>query len=102
MEETMPLTYRLIALAVVLGLVGALGYDYNRLRGQLKTAQEAAKSARQSEQKVRTVIVYREKLRAATAAETTEKAASAAATLEKYQDWANTPVPKEVQDALAP
>lgn len=102
MGDSMRVAYRLAALAVVLGLVGALGYDYHRVRGELTTAREAAKTARQAEQKVRTVIVYREKLRAAAAAESASAAASVASALAANPDWAKQPVPQEVQDALAP
>lgn len=98
----MRIAYRIAALAVVLALLGALGYDYSRLRGELKTAREATKTAQEGEQKVRTVVVYRERLRVTTAAETASMAASAAVALAANRAWADEPVPQEVQDALAP
>lgn len=98
----MRIAYRIAAVAVVLGLLAALGYDYSRLRGELETAREAAKTAQAAEKKVRTVVVYRERVRAARAAETASVAASAAVALDANRAWADEPVPQEVQDALAP
>lgn len=98
----MRIAYRIAAVAVVLALVGALGYDYSRLRGELKTAREATKTAQVAEKRVRTVVVYRERVRITRAAETASVAASAAVALDQNRAWADEPVPKEVQDALAP
>lgn len=72
------------------------------VKSERDQAQEAVKTAQAAAKKVAAVSVFRERQRDATGASAASAGASLAAAVASAPDWANTPVPKEVQDALAP
>lgn len=94
--------YRLIgALVLSLALCGAV-WDYLHLRTKLAQAQEQLKAAQATTKRLQATSVFRERKRAATAASAASAGHSVEQALAAQPDWANQPVPQEVQDALAP
>lgn len=98
--------YLIGALVVALTLTGA-GLLYQlKLTGaqaaQIDTLQERLDGAEKRAKAVAKASVARERLRASTAAQAASQAASTQAALTANREWADQPVPKEVQDALAP
>lgn len=94
-----------VTVAVALAMGAALWFSVQRLgavKAERDQAQEQLRSAQAAAKKVAAVSVLREKTRAATGARAASAGASLAAAVASAPDWANTPVPKEVQDALAP
>lgn len=84
---------------LIAGLLGvALWHTAGQMavvRADLKTAQGAAK-------KTARASVYREKLRATTGALAASAGISVTTAAASAPEWRDTPVPQEVQDALAP
>lgn len=96
----MSLAYRLGAL-ILTGLALAAGVAYTlHIRAELVQARQEAKTAQEALKRTQATLAYREKLRAATARQEASARASLAAAAASNPAWANTPVPKEVQDAL--
>ena len=96
----MPLAYRLGALILV-GLALAAGVTYAlHIRVELVQAREAARTAQEALKRTQATLVYREKLRAATAREQASARASLAAAAASNPTWAAEAVPQEVQSAL--
>jgi hypothetical protein len=94
--------YWLAALAVALAAIFGLAMDARRIRGELTTAQEAAKTAQAALKRVERATALREVKRAATDSAAASAAARLETALAAERPWAEQPVPKEVQDALAP
>ena len=96
----MPVLYRLVALiAVLLGLV-LCGAYIGHLHNQTRQARAEARTAQEALKRTQATLAHREKLRAATGRATASARASLQAAEAAHPDWASTPVPKEVQDAL--
>lgn len=94
-----------VAGLVAAGLAVSLWFTVQRL-GAIKVERDAAvqavETAQRAAKKVAAVSVLRERKRATTGAAAASAGASLAAAVASAPDWANTPVPQEVQDALAP
>lgn len=90
----------LVALILACGL-GA-GAVYHWQHAKVQAAEKARDEAQAALKRQKTTVVYREKLRVVHEAAKAQETASLAAAVASAPDWANTPVPKEVQDALAP
>lgn len=104
------LTKYLIAAIVALSLaLGGMGYLFKR---QIAQTAKAVAEAQQSAEALKTAQAALERQRALSAKLSKEKAATAREgaslrlqldrALSAHKEWADQPVPKEVQDALAP
>jgi hypothetical protein len=104
--------YKTVALGLLVGAVilsvilagaswtGALK-DNARLKLQLAQAEEGLKRAQAARKRDQAVLVALQKENAATARKTASARGSLrAAAAASAPAWANTPVPKEIQDAL--
>lgn len=96
----MSLAYRLAALVVVLTALVCGGVYIGHLRSELHTSQESTRKAQEALEQFQATLAYRERLRTATARKHASAAASVASAVQANKAWADTPVPKEVQDAL--
>lgn len=98
--------YLIGALVVALTLTGAgLWHQLKRTGAQaahIEALQERLDGAEKRAKAAAKASVARERLRASTAAQAASQAASAEAAIATNREWADQPVPKEVQDALAP
>lgn len=91
----------LLTLLIAAGLLGTLLYQKNQaLRGEIATAQAATKTAQDALKRERRANALREQRRAATARAEATATASLAAAVASHPQWADAPVPQEVQDAL--
>ena len=97
----MRLEVKAARVAMLLAAVGFLGWDYHRARTELAQAQEAVKTAQAALKRLQATSALRGNLRAATARETASRAAALEAAAASAPEWRDTPVPQEVQDALA-
>jgi len=96
----MPVLYRIIAVAAVLGALLGSGAYIMHLRGELTTQREATRMAQEALKRTQATLALREKQRAASAQEAATVRASLGAALMSNRAWAEAPVPQEVQDEL--
>jgi Flp pilus assembly protein TadB len=102
----MPIKFYLGIAALLLGLVAGTAFywlagERSRLRAEIEVLQTQKKTAQDALKKAEATSAYLRRKNAATA----RAAASATRSLERslaaQPVWADQPVPKEVQDALA-
>lgn len=77
------------------------GYLSYRQAGQIAVLRTELQQAQEATKKLQATSVFRERKRAATARSDASADARAAAAVASVPEWANTPVPKEIADALA-
>lgn len=99
--------YLIIALAVLALAAGGLGYGWYHQIGRTAateaerdTAVEALQTAQEALKRSRALSARLAKEKAATALAGARTRQSVEKSLEQHQDWASTPVPKGVQDAM--
>jgi hypothetical protein len=101
MGVTMPITYRVAAIALLVLIFGTLGWDYSRQRAALAEARKEAQTAQADLKRLQATSALRERKRVATTAAAASATVSLNTALVAAPEWADTPVPKEIQDALA-
>lgn len=103
----MLLAHRITAVAVIVGALALAGcwhlsQQLGAARAEVAEAQKTLQIVQDQRKKDRATSVFREKLRAAEAAQAASQAIAVDRALVAQPEWAETPVPQEVQDALAP
>lgn len=96
----MSLLYKALAVGLaLLALVGGVRYTLH-LRDKVQVLEVRAEQAEKALKRTQATWAKREKDRAATARLVASTVASTEAALAAAPEWADAPVPKEVQDAL--
>lgn len=97
----LPRNWAASLIAILLTLTGVLGFLLYRQIGATAVAQEAARTAQAGLQRLQATSVSREKKRAATARSEALAEQRLEAAIKEVPEWADQPVPQEIQDALA-
>ena len=93
----------LIAAAIGAAFAGLLGGGamYHWQHAKVKVAEEAARTAQDALRRQQATVVYRDRIRVVHDRAAASQQAALAAAVASAPEWANQPVPQEVQDALA-
>lgn len=97
----LPRNWAASLIALLLTVTGLLGFLLYRQIGATAVAQEAARTAQAGLHKLQATSVSREKKRAATARSEALAEQRLDAAIKEVPEWADQPVPQEIQDALA-
>lgn len=97
----LPRNWAASLIALLLTLAAVLGFALHRQIGATAVAREEARTAQEGLEKLQATSARRERQRAATARQEAAARHRLDAALAKSPEWADQPVPQEIQDALA-